>query len=223
MFGCSAVAFEEEELLPLSALQHMVFCPRQCALIHLEQQWVENSLTAQGRQLHRGVDQAGRRRERRGDLLVYRGLAIRSFSLGVSGKADVVEFRLIRKAHAGEGARLHGEVGRWQAMPVEYKRGRPKHNDCDRVQLCAQAMCLEEMLGVTVARGSLFYGEPQKRYHVEFDAGLRDYTRETAEQTHAMMRSQCTPPAAHGPHCQKCSFREVCVPTLPAESGPGLP
>jgi CRISPR-associated exonuclease Cas4 len=137
--------YVEDDLLPISALQHLLFCERQCALIHVEQVWAENRLTVEGRHLHERVD--GGEHETRGGLRTARALPIRSLRLGLAGRADVVEF------HASEGA-----AGPPRVVPVEYKRGRPKSHRADEVQLCAQALCLEEMLGVHVAAGALFYG-----------------------------------------------------------------
>ena len=146
--------FREEEFLPLSGLQHFAFCRRQWALIHLEQQWQENLRTIEGQLFHERAHDASLR-ERRGDTLVLRSLAVASPTLGLSGQCDVVEFRA-----APEGVPLAGEEGRWLPFPVEYKRGRPKPHQADELQLCAQAMCLEEMLCCPVPEGALYYGEP---------------------------------------------------------------
>ena len=140
--------FAEDDLIMVSALQHYLFCPRQCALIHLEQQWLENRLTAEGRILHERVHTSGR--ESRRTLRVEYDVPIRSLRFGLVGFADVVEFH-------------RQEDGSWQPLPVEYTRGRPKRDDSDRVQLCAQALCLEEMLGCTVPQGALYYGEKRRR------------------------------------------------------------
>ena len=150
--------YSEDELLPLSALQHLLFCERQCALIHIEQAWSENLFTAEGRIMHERVDSGGR--ESRGAVRLAYGLALHSFRLGLAGKADVVEFHR-------DGA------GNWQPFPVEHKRGRAKKENWDRVQLCAQAICLEEMLGTAVPAGALFYGKSRRRQDVVFDAELR--------------------------------------------------
>ena len=149
----------EDALIPLSALQHYLFCPRQCALIHVEQIWAENAATAEGRLLHERADAGGG--ETRPGVRIARGLALRSFALGVSGKADVVEFHDARR----------GERGR--PFPVEYKRGKPKSHRADEVQLCAQAICLEEMFDTSIAAGALFYGVTRRRFAVVFDEDLR--------------------------------------------------
>ncbi len=152
----------EDALIPLSALQHYLFCPRQCALIHVEQLWAEDAATAEGQLLHAKADAA--RPETRPGVRVARGLAVRSLALGVTGRADVVEFRAA------------GADGRGQPFPVEYKRGRPKAHRADEVQLCAQAICLEEMFGLPVPEGALFYGETRRRHPVAFDGELRALT-----------------------------------------------
>jgi len=182
----------DSELIVLSALQHYLFCPRQCALIHVEQSWAEDGATAEGRLLHERTD-AGKPDRRQG-VKILRSLTIRSFALGVAGKADVVEMR---------GA---------QPYPVEYKRGRPKTHRADEVQLCAQAICLEEMFAVPVPEGALFYGETRRRTVVAFDAGLRALTAQVAADTRRMIAAQKTPPPVYTPACEKCSMQEICRP-----------
>lgn len=189
--------YSEDELLMISALQHLLFCPRQCALIHIEQLWSENRLTAEGRILHERVHTASR--ESRRQIRVEFDLPIRSFNLGVSGRADVVEFHLRQN-------------GVWQPFPVEYKRGRPKRDDSDRVQLCAQAMCLEEMLDVPVPKGALYYGKKQRRQEVALDASLRRKTAETAMALHELLESTVTPPPVYSRRCERCSFIDLCLP-----------
>ena len=167
------MSFTEDDLLPISALQHLLFCERQAALIHLEQLWAENTLTVQGRHLHERVDTAPG--ESRGDVRFARALPLRSLRLGLVGRADLVELHRIPAdaAEAGEpGASLPGVPGVWRPFPVEYKRGRPKPHHADLVQLCAQALCLEEMLGTPVPAGALFYGETRRRHDVAFDAAF---------------------------------------------------
>lgn len=184
----------EDALIPLSALQHHLFCPRQCALIHVEGLWAEDGATAEGRLLHEKVD-AGRSESRPG-LHVARGLALRSFALGVSGKADAVEFR--------------GDPP--SPFPVEYKRGKPKAHRADEVQLCAQALCLEEMLGIEVPAGALFYGTTRRRMNVTFDTALRDLTFRVAAEARGNIAAHRTPPPVVGPSCQHCSLQELCQP-----------
>lgn len=210
--GGSRPRYEEADLLPLSGLQHLTFCERQCALIHVERQWTENLLTAQGRVLHERVDT--RKDEARGDLRILRGVEIQSLALGLAGKADVVELRRssVPSAETEQLVRLPGIPGSWQPVPVEYKRGRPKPEDCDRIQVCAQAMCLEEMLRITIPRGEIFYGTPRRRVVVELTGDLREHTRESARRFHEFVRAGHTPPAVREPKCRSCSLLEICLP-----------
>ncbi len=200
--------FAEADLLPLSGVQHTVFCERQAALVHVEQVWADNAFTIDGSHRHRGVHEEAPRRERRGDLLIVRGLALRSLELGLSGIADVVEFHRVDSG----GAEIPGARGRWRPYPVEYKRGRRKRHRADEVQLCAQAICLEEMLGVPVAEGALFYGKEQRRMEVSFDAGLRELTREAARRFRELVETGFTPPARKERKCDTCSLLELCMP-----------
>lgn len=188
----------ESDLLPLSALQHLAFCARQCALIHVEGLWGENLYTAQGRVLHERADRGGA--EVRRGVRVEFGVALRSLRLGLSGKADCVEFR------EGTGA------GPPVPCPVEYKRGKPKDHDADLVQLCAQALCLEEMLEIEVPEGALFYGKPRRRKAVRFDAGLRGRVEELAAELHALVAAGRTPPPEPGEKCRACSLEGLCLP-----------
>ena len=185
--------YDENDLLPLSALQHLMFCERQCALIHIEQAWEENRLTAEGRVMHERAHDGGS--ETRGAVRTARGLRIRSLRLGLIGQADVVEFP---KAGA--------------PFPIEYKRGKPKSNRCDEVQLCAQAMCLEEMLDAEIPSGALFYGQPRRRTDVTFDAGLRAITKDTARRLHELIKGGLTPMAVYEKKCDACSLYDVCKP-----------
>ncbi|MBI4726940.1 CRISPR-associated protein Cas4 [candidate division TA06 bacterium] len=189
--------YSEDELIQLSALQHLVFCSRQCALIHIEQVWSENLFTAEGRIMHDKVDTANR--ESRGKIRIEYGVPLRSLRLGLSGKADVVEFH--KKNN-----------GTWQPFPVEYKRGKPKIDDSDKVQLCAQAICLEEMLNVEINKGALFYGQTRRREDVTFDNVLRIETEETARKVHELIESGITPRAEYSAKCKKCSLVELCLP-----------
>jgi len=188
----------EDGLIPLSALQHYLYCPRQCALIHVEQVWAEDGATAEGRLMHDRVDHGPP--DRRAGVRTVRGMAIRSFALGVAGKADAVEF--------------HGSGPEAAAYPVEYKRGRPKAHRADEVQLCAQAICLEEMLGMGVPEGALFYGETRRRLVVDFDKDLRDLTAEVARSARAMIAAGETPRPHYAPGCKKCSLQDLCAPKV---------
>lgn len=191
--------YSEDDLLMLSALQHILFCERQCALIHIEQIWVENLYTAQGRIMHERVDRIGR--ESRRDVRLEYGVPLRSLKLGIIGKADMIEFH-------------RQENGSWRPFPVEYKRGKAKKENWDKVQLCAQAICLEEMLDVTVPEGALFYGKNRRRQAVFFDDDLRRCTAETASSLHALIGSGITPPARYEKKCDTCSLLEVCMPKV---------
>ena len=200
--------YREEDFLQLSGLQHFAFCRRQWALIHIEQQWRENLRTVEGDLLHRRAhdEQA---RERRGDVLILRGLSVASAALGISGKCDVVEFR----ADSG-GISLRGEEGLWVSFPVEYKRGSPKPHRADELQLCAQAMCLEEMLCCEISQGALFYGEPRRRTPVDFTPELRQLVRDFSEEMHQYARRGYTPKAKPTKSCNACSLKELCLPQL---------
>ena len=196
-----------DDLVMLSALQHYVYCPRQCALIHIEQAWSENIFTAEGRIMHDKVDTADR--ESRGNIRIEYGVPMRSLRLGLIGKADVVEF--------------HKRGDKWIPFPVEYKRGNPKIDDCDKVQLCAQAICLEEMLNVEIPEGALFYGETRRRADVVFVGKLRAETEDTARKVHELIESGMTPKPEYSKKCKKCSLLDLCLPktcgrTLSVES-----
>ncbi|MGD0770595.1 MAG: CRISPR-associated protein Cas4 [Tepidisphaeraceae bacterium] len=189
--------FSEDDLLPISALQHLLYCPRQCALIHLEQLWAENSLTVQGKHLHERADSG--KSECRDGVRTVRSLPLRSLKWGLIGKADIVEFRV---ESVGE-----------RCFPVEYKRGKPKAHDADRVQLCAQALCLEEMLGVMVSAGALFYGKTRRRLDVAFDESLRNLTAQTIARLHELIAARITPSAIYEKaKCERCSLMDLCMP-----------
>lgn len=200
--------YTEDDLIPISALQHLVFCARQAALIHIEGLWEENVLTIEGEQLHeRAHDQES---ETTGDTRTVRGLRIRSLRLGLIGVADVVEFR--RTDALGKGAVLNGVPGLWQPYIIEYKHGKPKIDRSDEVQLCAQAMCLEEMLGVSIEESAFFYGKPRRRQAAAIDADLRRETEEVADRAHQLLQSGKTPPPEYGQKCRQCSLIDRCLP-----------
>ena len=192
--GAPPDAAAEDSLIPLSALQHHLFCPRQCALIHVERIWAEDGATAEGRILHERLDAGGA--DSRTGLRVERGIALRSLALGVIGKADAVEF--------------HGRPP--QPVPVEYKRGKPKPHRADEVQLCAQALCLEEMFGLPVPEGALFYGAVRRRTRVVFDLELRALTAHVAAEARAMIAAGRTPTPVLMPGCKSCSLQDACQP-----------
>jgi CRISPR-associated exonuclease Cas4 len=212
--------YTEDELLPISALQHLAFCERQWALIHLEGVWEENRLTAEGQILHDRAHEG--ETEVRGNVRIARGLRLRSLRLGLTGKADVVEFhRLSKSEEKNTSAReravavvLDGVPGLWKPLIVEYKRGKPKLDRCDEVQLCAQALCLEEMLAVSIASGSLFYGEPRRRCDVVLHEALRGETEALISRLHEFSRAGETPPAQYSQKCRSCSLMGVCLPKV---------
>jgi CRISPR-associated exonuclease Cas4 len=242
--------FTEEQLLPLSALQHWLYCPRQCALIHLEQAWAENKFTAEGQVLHKKAHEG--EDESKAGVRITRSMSVRSLKLGISGQCDIVEF------HPGVAGNLRSEISdlrgdacgdlkseisdlrarasetahelpegnlkfqipdlkstgtAQRVQPVEYKRGKPKSHRADEVQLCAQAMCLEQMLGVTVSSGCLYYGEKKRRTVIQFDSPLRQLVTETAAALHAMIDSRKTPLAEYDSRrCDACSLIDLCQP-----------
>ncbi len=201
--------YGDDELVPISALMHGRFCPRRCVLIHIDGVWTENRLTAEGRALHDRVDSGAR--ETRGDICVAATLRLVSHKLGVAGVADMVEFHRVGDDDPN-GAKLSGKGGRWIPFPVEYKHGKPNGRQADEVQLCAQAMCLEEMLGVAVPRGALFYGKTRHRLDVNFDAALRTLTEATARGVHELFAAGNVPQADCGAWCESCSLRDACQP-----------
>ena len=246
--------YSENDLIPLSALQHYVYCPRQCALIHVEQLWTENRFTAEGRARHDRVDRP--EHEMRDGIRYEFAMAVRSLQLGIIGKTDVVEFHTgespylkseISNLKSPEGcseiSNLKSEIARRAAVsnlkspdrvspplkseisnlkspenhdrvfPVEHKRGRPKPDHCDWVQLCAQALCLEEMLNTSIPSGAIFYGKPRRRQEVEFTEALRAETIQTIQQVRELLQSARTPPPEyHEKKCSACSLFDLCLP-----------
>lgn len=200
--------YGEEDYLMLSGIQHFAFCRKQWAMIHIEQQWAENYRTTAGELMHKKAhDDASF--EKRGDLLIIRGMRISSRNLGLSGQCDVVEF------HQDEnGVSLFGYDGKWKPIPVEYKRGMPKENNADELQLCAQAMCLEEMLQVYVQDGYLYYGENRRRSHVDFTDSLREEVRNAAKEMHELFQRGYTPNVKPTKKCKACSLENLCLPKL---------
>ncbi len=200
--------YDEEAFLALSGLQHFAFCRRQWALIHIENQWAENYRTVDGALMHEKAHDADAR-ESRGDLLVVRGMRVRSFALGVSGACDVVEFR-----RGASGVPLPEKDGLWQPYPVEYKRGKPKTEDADLLQLCCQAMCLEEMLCCEIPTGALYYGEPRRRLVVSITEALRQRVCDSLAEMHQLAARGHTPKVRPTKACNACSLKELCLPAL---------
>lgn len=200
---------EAPEKIPISALQHMLYCERQCALIHIERVWSENLFTAEGRVMHEKVHGGGA--ESRRDTRIVSGLRLRSLRLGLTGQADIIEFH---RVDAG-GVALPNIKGRWQAFPVEYKRGKPKSYRADEVQLCAQAICLEEMIDADIPSGALFYGKTKRRLEVEFDDNLRCLTESLVGRLREMVARGVTPPPEYERRkCSACSLFESCQPEM---------
>jgi len=192
--------YPEEELIMLSALQHYAFCPRQCALIYKDQCWTENYLTVKGDLFHNRVDSYPI--EKRGEFRTEFSMPVSSPELGLTGKTDIVEIRY-------QGKKIR------EVCPVEYKSGSPKHTRADELQLCAQALCLEEMMGVDIEIGYLYYGRDRRRIPIEMSRDIREEVVHAANGIHQMLREESLPPPIKKPHCKSCSLREVCQPDLP--------
>jgi len=200
--------YTEDQLLPLSAVSQYVHCPRRCALIHLEQTWLENELTAEGRVLHSKAH--GGENESRGNLKIIRNLRLRSLRLGISGITDIVEFH--RRPPDEGGVAIPFHRGTWLPFPVEYKRGAAKNAQSYAIQLCAQALCLEDMLSVKISEGALFLGVKQHRTVIAFDASLRGETESVCQAIHDLFDSGFTPPAIYNKRCLSCSLIDICMP-----------
>ncbi len=198
--------YRDDEFLALSGVQHFAFCRRQWALIAIEQVWADNILTTWGNIAHERAHDDGLR-ERRGDVLTVRGLYIRSPELGIAGKCDVVEFRADATGHP-----LYGEDGLWRAVPVEYKHGRSKEGDEDRLQLCAQAMCLEEMFARDIEEGFLYYAATHSRERVLLTKELRQGVRDAACEMHRLYERHYVPKVRASAACKACSLAELCLP-----------
>lgn len=198
----------QDDDLQLSGIQHFSFCRRQWALIHIEDQWQENGLTAEGRVQHDRVHDESIS-DFRGGVLTLRGMRIRSDRLRVSGVCDAVEF-----TPDPDGIALRGREGLWRPCPVEYKHGAGKLSDCDRLQLAAQALCLEEMLCCEIPAGALFYWKTRRRERVEIDAGLREKTERMLREMREYYDRHYTPRVKPGKACESCSLSDVCLPRL---------
>ena len=198
----------ERGILMLSGLQHFAYCRRQWALIHVEQQWQENLHTAEGQVFHRRAHDE-EQTEVRGDTIIVRGMRVQSERLGISGICDVVEF-----TRSPDGIALAGREGRYQVHPVEYKKGAPKEHQADELQLCAQAMCLEEMLLCRIDEGSLFYGEPRRRTRVTFSPELRAQAEQMIGEMHQLDERGHTPRVKRHKGCSACSLKEICLPGM---------
>ena len=202
------IKYNEDAYLMLSGIQHYAFCPRQWALIQIEQQWADNYRTTDGTIMHERVHDP-RVREKRKDLIITRAVAVSSSKLGISGECDIVEFH-----RSDQGITLPDTEGKFAVIPVEYKRGKPKENDCDVVQLTAQALCLEEMLCCNIPSGYLYYGETKHRLKVSFDSALRTRTENLISEMHRLFERKHTPRAKRRKACNACSLKDICLPVL---------
>lgn len=202
------MGYREEDFLLLSGIQHFSFCRRQWALIHIEQQWKENLKTVEGNIVHENCHDE-HFFEKRGDLLITRGIRIFSRIMGVTGQCDVVEFY-----KSEEGCLLHGYGGYWLPYPVEYKRGKSKSIDADRLQLCGQAMCLEEMLGTTINKGAIYYHESNRREEVQLTDSLRKKVKDLLAEMHEYYSRGYTPVVKAKSGCASCSLKEICMPVI---------
>lgn len=204
------VEYGDEDLLMLSGIQHITFCERQWALIHIEQQWVENNLTVEGNWLHNKVDNP-EDMTKRNETVTLRSVPLTSRSLGLYGISDAVEMHLTTELNSI----VHPEYeGRWSLSPIEYKKGKPKYDERDTVQLCAQAICLEEMYGINISCGYLFYWETRHRIKIEFTEELRKLTKDKAVRMHELYTNQTTPSAVYKSHCKQCSLFDICIPEV---------
>lgn len=201
--------YSDEDCIMISGLQHIVFCPRQWGLIHIEQQWVENFLTADGRKMHERVD-SGYREFRKG-IKQYSSLYVKSLKYGINGRTDLIE-AIKNEDNSGCGVPLLGLKGKWTLYPVEFKRGKPKNDNSDKIQLCAQTLCLEEMTNTRVPMGAIFYGEIKRRDEVEFTQGLREETINCIELAHSLLEKGILPKAVPDKQCKACSLNEICMP-----------
>lgn len=194
--------FSDSDLLPISGLQHLLYCERQCALIHLDRVWEENLFTAEGRLLHEKTHEE--QNESRGNIKICRSLHLKSLNLGLFGVSDVVEFYYENISRAVN-----------KIIPIEYKRGKAKSNRCDEIQLCAQMLCLEEMLDISIGFGYLYYGSTKRRVKITFDEELRNLTKATAEKYHALIQARRLPqPSFEKKKCNNCSLFNICMPTV---------
>lgn len=200
--------YNEDEYILLSGIQHFMFCRRQWALIHIEQQWEENFRTVDGEIMHRNVHDSGFH-EKRGEAIITRAMAVSSARLGISGECDAVEFK-----KAKGGINIFGVEGEYIVIPIEYKRGEPKKDESDIMQLTAQAMCLEEMLCCEITFGYMYYGETKHRLKVIFDDALRERTENAIIEMHKLYDRKYTPKVKRTKACNACSLKNICLPVI---------
>lgn len=200
--------YSEEEFLQLSGIQHFAFCRRQWALAYIELNWQENVRTVEGRLLHDKAHDVSAE-EKRGNLIIARAMPVHSRKMGVSGECDVVEFH-----KEDDGIAITGREGLYRVVPVEYKRGSPKENDVDILQLTAQALCLEEMLCCSIPLGYLYYGETRHRKQIVFEPEIRRKTKDMFQEMHQYFDRRYTPKVKWSKSCNACSLKDICLPTL---------
>jgi CRISPR-associated exonuclease Cas4 len=200
--------YSEEDYLFISGIQHFKFCRRQWALIHVEQQWEENVHTVIGELMHKKAHDPYLT-EKRKDTIIVRALPVVSKEMGITGECDVVEFR-----RCEDGVRLHGHRGLYSIYPVEYKKGKPKTDEKDQLQLAAQAMCLEEMFSTKIKEGALFYGETKRREIIHITDELRIEVRDMFQEMHHYFSRHYTPKVKTSKSCSSCSLKEICLPKL---------
>ena len=200
--------YTEDEYLMLSGIQHFKFCRRQWALIHVEQQWAENVHTVMGELMHQKAHDPYLT-EKRKDTIIVRALPVSSRKLGVSGECDIVEFHKCE-----DGITLSGHRGTYSVYPVEYKKGKPKESEEDKLQLTAQAMCLEEMFSTEIPEGALFYGETHRRERVIFSTELREEVKQMFQDMHQYYKRGYTPKVKQSKACNSCSLKDICIPKL---------
>lgn len=202
------IEYSDDEYLQLSGIQHFEFCPRQWALIHIEKQWSDNYFTASGNIIHENAHDPFFN-EKRGGCIISRAMAIHSPRLGISGECDIVEF-----TRSDKGINLPGQYELWSVCPVEYKLGEPKENDCDRVQLAAQVICLEEMLVCDIPRACIYYNKIRRREYVDITDELRSKVTSDTALMHKYFDAGYTPRAKKSPKCRACSLADLCLPRL---------
>ena len=203
--------YDDDDMLMLSGIQHYMFCPRQWALIHIEQQWADNRLTAEGEMLHKNVDNPNYR-QKNGDTITLRAVHVASHMLGLYGICDAIE---LIPSDTKDNAITHPRyTGYWKPYPIEYKRGHRKPDECDEVQLAAQVICLEEMYGIHIAEAALFYNETRHRISVTIDDQLRQLTSDLSTAMHKAFEKGITPLAVDRQGCKKCSLFDICIPEL---------
>ena len=200
--------YTEEDCLMISGIQHFKFCRRQWALIHIEQQWDENVHTVVGELMHKKVHDPYIT-EKRKDVLITRALPVSSRIMGVSGECDVVEFH-----KSEDGIKLYGHRGLYEVYPIEYKKGKPKVTEEDRLQLAAQALCLEEMFSISVPEGAIFYGETRRRDIIQITEELRKEVKDMFLEMHQNYDRQYTPKVKYSKACNACSLKDICLPKL---------